>query len=188
MTTTTLGPTMPTTDLHSYLQLFIKAHTVKTYLEIGTREGDSLKNVVKDNPDLVDVVLSDMWGSDYGGTGRNSHNHISMLLFDLDYNNSIMYLDGDSTKTIPTLVDKYLNYFDLVLVDGDHSYQGAMTDLINVFPLCKSGGHILFHDICHPAHKYLDQCFDEFVNNHNDEIMMSSKLIDELGTGIIIKK
>ena len=175
-------------DLHEYLHFLTKTHIVKTYLEIGTREGESLKNVVTDNSNLVDVVLSDMWGDKYGGTGRNSHNHISMLLFDLDYHNSIMYLDGDSTETIPTLRDKYLNYFDLILVDGDHSYKGAMIDLVNVFPLCKSGGHIVFHDICHRAHKYLDQCFDEFVQNYKNEIISCSKIIDYNGIGTIIKK
>ena len=175
-------------DLHEYLHFLTKTHIVKTYLEIGTREGDSLKNVVTDNSNLMDIIVSDMWGGMYGGTGRNSHNHISMLLFDLDYHNSIMFLDGDSTKTIPTLYDKYLNYFDLVLVDGDHSYKGAMIDLVNVFPLCKSGGHIVFHDIYHVAHKYLDQCFDEFVQNNKNEIIGTSKTSEDCGIGTIIKK
>ena len=175
-------------DLHTYLQLFTKTHTVKTYLEIGSREGDSLKRVVVDNSNLINIIVADMWGGFYGGSARHSHNHIAKMLEDINYQHSITYLDGDSKKTIPTLMDKYLNYFDLILVDGDHSYEGGMIDLINVLPLCKSGGSILFHDICHPQHKYLDQCFDEFIHKHKDQILSSEKITDELGIGVMIKR
>ena len=175
-------------ELGLYIKSFVQTHTVKTYLEIGTREGDSLKNVVVDNPSLVNVVVSDMWGGLYGGTSRLSHGHISQLLDELKYQNSVTYLDGDSKQTIPTLKDAYLDYFDLVLVDGDHSYEGGMADLVNVLPLCAPGGSILFHDICHPAHGYLEQCFDEFINNHKGEIATSSKITDDLGIGRIVKK
>ena len=63
-----------------------------------------------------------------------------------------------------------------------------MADLTNVFPLCASGGCILFHDICHPAHRYLTACFDEFVDRYKNEIAESLKITDELGIGVIVKK
>jgi predicted O-methyltransferase YrrM len=53
--------------------------------------------------------------------------------------------------------------FDLILVDGDHSYEGGMADLENTWPLVKPGGCIVFHDITHPAHPDLLACFDHFV-------------------------
>jgi hypothetical protein len=175
-------------DLHLYLEKHIQDHTVNKYLEIGTREGDSLKKVVLNNNNLTDIVVADMWGSFYGGTGRNSHNHITKLLDTINYNNSIIFLDGNSKETIPTLIDKYLNTFDLILVDGDHSYDGGMADLTNVFPLCKSDGFILFHDITHPAHLYLEKCFDEFVDIYQIQIKNTIKIRDHYGIGIIIKK
>jgi hypothetical protein len=175
-------------DLWSYLEYHIKNYKVIKYLEIGTREGDSLKRVIVNNPYLIDIVVSDMWGDHYGGTSRGSHSHISDLLSEINYNNSITFLDGDSKKTIPTLLDKYINSFDLILVDGDHSYHGGMTDLINVFPLCKSNGFILFHDIYHVKHKYLDKCFDEFTNKYQDQIQNIIKMTEPWGTGIIVKK
>jgi predicted O-methyltransferase YrrM len=57
--------------------------------------------------------------------------------------------------------------FDLVLVDGDHSFEGGMADLVNVWPLVKPGGAVVFHDITHPAHLDLQRCFDEFVASKN---------------------
>jgi hypothetical protein len=174
--------------LHLYLEKHIQQNKVVNYLEIGTREGDSLKRVVKNNSHITTIIVADMWGSLYGGSGRNSHNHISQLLTSIGYKNSITFLDGDSKTTIPTLFDDYKNFFDLILVDGDHSYDGGMSDLINVFPLCRSNGHILFHDIVHPSHLYLEKCFDEFISKYNDNIVSSIKIKEHLGIGVIIKK
>ena len=38
-----------------------------------------------------------------------------------------------------------------------------MADLVNVWPLARPGGAVLFHDIRHPAHPDLAACFAEFV-------------------------
>lgn len=175
-------------DLHTYLTNFCKDNNVSSYLEIGTREGDSLKRVVQDNPHIESLVCADMWGSGWGGSGRGNHNHISKLLETLKYSKSIKFLDGDSKVTIPELGQSYENYFDLILVDGDHSYEGGMRDLINVFPLCKKGGTILFHDITHHAHLYLERCFDTFVSENEDQVLSSDKIKFGAGIGIINKR
>lgn len=39
-------------------------------------------------------------------------------------------------------------YFDFVYIDGDHSYKGAKSDLINYFRKVRSGGVIAGHDYC----------------------------------------
>jgi len=39
-------------------------------------------------------------------------------------------------------------YFDFVYIDGDHSYKGAKSDLINYFRKLRSGGVIAGHDYC----------------------------------------
>lgn len=38
--------------------------------------------------------------------------------------------------------------FDLMLIDGDHSYKGVKRDFETYVPLVKEGGIILMHDIC----------------------------------------
>jgi predicted O-methyltransferase YrrM len=75
--------------------------------------------------------------------------------------------------------------FDLVLVDGDHSYEGGMADLVNVWPLVKPGGCVVFHDITHPAHPDLMQCFDEFVAKHKAPHEI---ITDGYGLGVAWKK
>lgn len=173
--------------LNNFLHNFLPNKNMTSYLEIGTREGDSLKVVLSHSPNMKDLIVADIWGSDYGGSGRGNHNHISDILQSLNYNGNIQFLDGDSKQTIPTLTDRYNGFFDLILVDGDHSYEGGMVDLENVFPLCKSGGIILFDDINHAGHPYLDKCFDEFTSKYNSQITHISKSYDGHGVGTIVK-
>jgi len=175
-------------DLHQMLEKIQKENLITRYLEIGSREGDSLEKIIKDNVHIQEVFISDLWGYTYGGSGRRSHEHILKLLARNRFNGTAFFLDGDSKKTIPRLHDSYTNYFDLILVDGDHSYYGAMRDLENVFDLCKSEGLIVFDDITHPDHKYLEKCFDVFVYSKKDLILKSEKIHYGCGIGIIQKK
>lgn len=155
---------MSNASLYEYLREHCRRHVVRHYLEIGTRDGDSLRVVLEENGGtLHSVWVSDMWGNDYGGSGRGSHQHIDQLLDDFNFDGRRVFLDGNSRDTIPALVPEKADAFDLVLVDGDHSYEGGKADLQNVWPLVKPGGAVVFHDITHPEHLYLRACFDEFV-------------------------
>ncbi len=58
---------------------------------------------------------------------------------------------GDSRKTrYPGITE-----FDVLWVDGDHSYQGCMDDLENWIGPLRSGGHILVHD-SYPGQPVMD--------------------------------
>lgn len=38
------------------------------------------------------------------------------------------------------------NYFDFIFIDGDHSYEAVINDLIKWYPKLRNGGHIIGHD------------------------------------------
>ncbi len=109
------------------------AGTITSYLEIGVQEGKSLEAVVANAPYLKRLTLCDTWGRKSGGTGRSSHSHIDVMLQNLRYAGSVMYLDGDSMKTLPGLKE----HFDLVHVDGNHSEEHCLADLKNGWARCK---------------------------------------------------
>ena len=177
---------MSNSSLYRYLAEHCQRHNVQHYLEIGTREGDSLRIVLENAAaDLLSVWVADLWGSDYGGSGRGSHQHIEQLLDDFNFDGRRAFLDGNSRDTVPALMPEKAEAFDLVLVDGDHSYEGGMADLVNVWPLVKPGGCVVFHDITHPAHPNLMQCFDEFVAKHNAPHEI---ITDGYGLGVAWKK
>jgi predicted O-methyltransferase YrrM len=151
-------------SLHDFLCNAARLSGVRRYLEVGCREGDSLRQIVANSPTLERVVVCDMWGPMYGGTGRGNHDHIDAMLNGFSYTGSRLFLDGDSKETVPALREE----FDLVLVDGDHSPAGALADLTNCWPLVESKGQLVFHDICHPAHRELMVVFMEFMSQQTD--------------------
>lgn len=143
------------------LYTIVKSFKPKRYLEIGVSEGGSLR-VVLENTELEFLAACDTWGRTYGGTGRGNHNHIIRLLTEFDYKGKVDFLDGDSRILIPQYKPESL--FDLILVDGDHSYNGAWYDLNNSWKLLESGGYIIIDDLIHPQHKYLTELIENWAN------------------------
>ena len=131
----------------------VQLDTVRSYLEIGVCEGNSVKAMIQEFPHIEKLVLSDTWEDAYGGSDQLSHAHIEDLLeeegFDLD---NVVFLDGDSKETIPLYFSVGDEIFDIIFIDGDHSIQGGYWDLVNCIDHCKI---CAFHDVRHPAHPYL---------------------------------
>lgn len=151
--------------LHNTLTCVSHFLRPQSYLEIGVREGDSLRAVL-DGYFPFKITLCDTWGSSFGGSGRGDHKHIEKLLEEEQYNFLVKFLDGDSKYMIPTLNEE----FDLILVDGDHSYKGAYRDLKQTWRLLKKGGLLVFDDVTHRAHTYLYECVMSFADEVDGEI------------------
>jgi hypothetical protein len=147
----------------------------RTYLEIGVNEGLSvfalvtairLQRILQSSRPLPrgifdELVLADLWGNAFGGTGRGSHQHILELLRSIDVDPArTTFLNGDSKITIPAHLSRRGKQtpFDAVYVDGDHSYAGAKTDLENVLPYV--GNVLFFDDMYHPAHCLADRLLE----------------------------
>lgn len=146
----------------------------RSYLEIGTREGNSLHAVLGcAYPWLDTLILSDTWEDQYGGSDRRGHYHIEGMLNMMGYKGKVLFLDGDSKETIPKL-QPYIDMsvgIDMALVDGDHSRDGATADLENVYPLIRTGGLILLDDIVHELHPYLLDVGRAFAAKHGMTIV-----------------
>lgn len=120
------------------LQEFAEHST--SYLEVGVQEGRSLEVVVKAARNLSRIVLCDEWGSVSGGSGRGSCEHIIELLKTLGYHGTVAYLNGDSRTLLPL----ESGWFDLVHIDGGHSFEVANSDISHGWRMCK--GVMLVHD------------------------------------------
>ena len=161
--------------LYSLLDRMVREHGVERYLEIGVRDGASLVCVLCAAPEIKRLVLADTWESDYGGSGRASHQHISALLAALDATKNTLFLDGDSKATVPSLNEK----FDIALIDGDHSKEGVLADLHSVIPLLAPSGILVCDDISNPEHPDLGR----IVRNFTQESGLRTICWDVRGVG-----
>lgn len=135
-----------------------------SFLEVGVREGDSFAAAWDAVGHLGRVVLVDTWGAHHGGTGRGSHSHIDREIVDPRFAKQqtivdLEYLDEDSGTALPrlgvlakavrTIPRDNPHVFDVVHVDGDHSFDGALRDVTNGWELTRSA--LIVHDLWMPT-------------------------------------
>jgi predicted O-methyltransferase YrrM len=166
------------TSVRTILGAFTEMALPKTYLEIGTRRGHSLCMVVNCSTGLLDVYSFDIWSESYAGEANPGPELIKKELEKINFMGNIYFFNGDSKKTIPDFFQYPLHpkEIDLIFVDGDHSDEGARTDLLNVVDHVSIGGLIVFDDITHPAHPGLMQVWHKVMANRpNFELRESTK-------------
>ena len=72
------------------------------------------------------------------------------------------FIAGDS-RALTTISQVADQVFDVLFIDGDHSYETAAADLANYSDLVRRGGLILMHDVCCPdTYPGVRRAFDEF--------------------------
>jgi len=109
------------------------------YLEIGTWRGESIANVASVAKECVSVSFSD---DELRERGRPEEVIETSRFFSKNLSN-VTHIGHDSQ----TLDFSRLGKFDLIFVDGDHSFQNILNDTKKVFPLLKDDNSmIVWHD------------------------------------------
>jgi hypothetical protein len=151
-------------------------------LEIGVFKGDFLDYIVKNcNHGSVDAV--DLFEG-YTCSGDSDGNNVVFY----DVGKSFIeltekYADRDNihihkSNSIQFLRDKPDHMYDIIYIDGDHSYGGVKADLTNAYRKIKNGGYIMGHDYemnMKKAQNYYEfgvkQAVDEFCVTYNQSIL-----------------
>lgn len=109
---------------------------IKSYLEIGVAAGGT--TFVFDHffhPEKI-VLIDD-----------NKHHKAGLraeVLKDINYKEIIGRSDSeDVVKAVDTM-------FDVIVIDGDHSYPGVKLDVIHYLPFLLTGGFLVLHDSALP--------------------------------------
>ena len=79
-----------------------------------------------------------------------------------DARDFVSIASGDSSEVAGTFDD---DYFDLVMIDGAHDYEGVKRDLKAWMPKVKSGGVLCGHDYCPKFHPAVIKAVDELVGD-----------------------
>ncbi len=119
-----------------YKELFAKSD-FKTAMEIGFNTGHS-----------ADVFLSNSNCNLYSfDIGEHGVVNIGKDYIDKKHPNRHNLILGDSRKTIPEFAETTDIKFDFILIDGDHSYEGATSDIINCKKLANEKTILVIDDI-----------------------------------------
>jgi len=154
---------------------------VKTYLEIGVREGNTFGSRV---PFVSEkAVAIDCWDlfetnsqNDMGRSREQAELQYNRLRDKYQKNDAVDVIRNFSSdmELFNTLFED--GYFDMIFIDGDHSYEGVKEDLNNWWSKCNTlfCGHdyMLTHTIWNGVVCGVKQAVDEFITEHKEEIKM----------------
>jgi predicted O-methyltransferase YrrM len=122
---------------------YMREAGVTRYLEIGARHGDTFYEIMRQLPALegVAVDLPDgKWGT------QKSLAPLKSCIDDLQkQGRAVELILGDSTAKETRDAIKQYRPYDIVLIDGDHSYEGVKKDWLFVKSL--KPDYVVFHDI-----------------------------------------
>lgn len=158
----------------------------KRILEVGTRTGISLAQLLSsyiDHSVIEKIVSVDLFNDDYISPALVVSNLKALAL----PTEKICFYPGDSREQLPSL-QKGGELFDYVLVDGDHSVDGATIDLENAHPLVAPGGVLVFDDITPGDGKMgLLPVWEAFESKYSNEYTFD-KILAGKGVAWAVKK
>jgi predicted O-methyltransferase YrrM len=135
----------------------------RRYLEIGVFRGRSLAVVAAAAPEC-ELFAFDLWIPGYAGLENAGPELVREQLRRVGHRGPCHVESGDSHLSVPRFLAEHPELrFDLVTVDGDHTEEGARADLETVLPLVAVGGALVFDDIRHPRHPWLERVFEEVL-------------------------
>jgi predicted O-methyltransferase YrrM len=169
-------------DIATVLVAITKLMRPARYLEIGVFHGRSMSMVGAFAPEC-ELVGFDIWDPAYV-LGNPGPDLVYEQLKQVGHSGSVTLISGDSHSTVPAYFAAHpAERFDLVTVDGDHSYAGATQDLKEAIKFVKVGGFLVFDDICCPGTEHLYKVWCEIVESDPSFVTWS---FSELGNGVAI--
>ena len=156
-------------------QPFMEKYNCQKIAEIGVYEGLNFNLMIQHKPEVA--IGIDAWLND-GVISRNDSG-CSQERLDEIYNN-VMALVAD--KPFVKIYREYTfdaasrfpdEYFDLIYIDADHTYEGCKKDIEAWYPKIRKGGFIIGDDYTHYRAKYIGVRFgvieavDDFAKKNN---------------------
>jgi len=126
-----------------YVELlwFLKNKKAETYLNVGIGNGGSFITETYMQETLKKSVAVD--NASYWGAHQQIAIEENIMWLRENTTAEVQFHSSDSTEYLKNCKEK----FDIIFIDGDHSYEGVKKDYINSLPLLNNGGYIIFHDI-----------------------------------------
>ncbi|MFM8858004.1 MAG: O-methyltransferase [Actinomycetota bacterium] len=183
-----LAPLQSRAELTEFAQL-AKSHSPRTVLEIGTARGGTFLVLCRMAAEDARIISIDL-PAGLGGGGYpewkipilrsfgKSRQTIDLLRVD-------SHLDETLVKVKSILGDEQL---DLLFIDADHSYVGALSDFERYSTLVRPGGLICMHDVVPNPHSdviEVDRVWDEVSQGRNAITIRDPANVPGYGIGVL---
>ena len=151
-------------------------------LELGVFKGEFL-NYMVENLDYGSIEGVDLFNGivDSGDEDGNNVEYVNLERQHILLNDK--YRDNENVNVYKSYTSTYLtrqpdNYYDIIYIDADHSYEGARTDILLAHQKIKLGGYIMGHDYEMNMDKAktfyhfgVRQAVDEYCERYNQKII-----------------
>ncbi len=140
---------------------FMEKYNCQKIAELGVFEGFNFNLMIEHNPEVA--VGVDMWIND-GVVARNDcgypqerlnsmHQCVLDMTKDKPFVNIMRMYTHDAVKFFPD------EYFDLIYIDADHTYEGCKADIEAWYPKLRKGGFFTGDDYTRYRAKYTGVIF-----------------------------
>jgi len=153
-------------ETRAFLYYVAKEIKPLSYLEVGTRRGWSCGAVVSASP-KCEIYAFDEWHENYGGSPNPGPKFVQEEMLKFGYKKPINFINGDSHKTLKEFfANNPDKMFDLMLIDGDHTVDGAWQDLTDTMSHIAINGVMVFDDIvdCDGLNRIWNELKDVYPN------------------------
>jgi predicted O-methyltransferase YrrM len=107
------------------------------------------------------------------------HIHRSAILKNVNYTEFI----GDShSQEALSFVKHSGKFYDILFIDGDHSYEGVKQDFKMYYPFLDYEGFLVFHDIvaCPGVKQYVDEIYDEIYKGNSRDLRYLGNFVSDV--------
>lgn len=130
-------------------------------IELGTLYGRGAAILAKQAQYVV--TIDNYLDPNYGGM----YHTIDTVRYRLRNYQNVLPLNRSSCESAMFVRESIPNKFDLLFIDGDHSYNGVKEDFYHWFNLMEPGAYILFHD------NNIHEGVTQFVNELKEHDVMA---------------
>jgi predicted O-methyltransferase YrrM len=134
----------------------------QSYLEIGIGNGGSWMTFSHLNMKTLQVS--------HAVDNLSYYQAIDQKIEEIDFISKYLSTGIPDVKFYNESSDRYLSSctqkYDIIFIDGDHSYEGVRKDYINSLPLINNGGMMIFHDINSIGAPGVVKFWNEFKPTH----------------------
>jgi predicted O-methyltransferase YrrM len=184
-----LAPLQSTAELTEFATL-VKSHAPRFILELGTARGGTLFVITRMAADDAVIISVDLPAGIGGGGYPKWKNPILSSFVKKGQSLHLLRVDSHLDSTLARVREILKgNQLDLLFIDGDHSYDGALSDFNRYSQLVRPGGLVCLHDVVPNPHNSaieVDRVWEEVSQARNSATVIKDPAnLPRFGIGVV---